>query len=171
VNLVTDGLPALALGVDPTDKSIMKRQPRRKDESVVTRTMGWIIIAQGVFIAFCSLLAFWFVWQVEGEGIERARTACFIVLSCSQLFHSFNCRSMQDSIFTLGIFTNTKLVLATLVSFCMQMAVVYIPALQSVFKTQPLGVNDWILVLVISSFPLWAMELIKLVTRLVKGRN
>jgi hypothetical protein len=53
----------------------------------------------------------------------------------------------------------------------MQMAVVYIPALQSVFKTQPLGVNDWILVLVISSFPLWAMELIKLVTRLVKGRN
>lgn len=171
VNLVTDGLPALALGVDPTDRSIMKRQPRRKNESVVTRTMGWIIIAQGMFIAFCSLLAFWFVWKVEGEGIERARTACFIVLSCSQLFHSFNCRSMRDSIFTLGFFTNTKLVLATLVSFSMQMAVVYVPALQSVFKTQPLGVNDWILVLVISSFPLLAMELVKLVMRLVKGRN
>ncbi len=166
VNLVTDGLPALALGVDPTDKKIMKRPPRIKDEPVITRKMGMIILLQGAFIAFCTLLAFFLVRFVEGESTERARTASFIVLACSQLFHSFNCRSTHESIFSLGFFTNTKLVYATLISFLLQMAVVYIPFLQVVFKTEPLSWFDWFLVLIISSFPLVAMELVKLFTRL-----
>jgi len=133
---------------------------------VVTRQMGWLILAQGAFIAFCSLLAFWFVLYVENEGIERARTACFIVLACSQLFHSFNCRSTHESLFTLGIFTNTKLLWATFVSFLLQMSVVYIPVLQGIFKTQPLGLYDWIMVLLISSFPLLAMEIVKIFIRM-----
>jgi P-type Ca2+ transporter type 2C len=166
VNLVTDGLPALALGVDPTDKKIMKRPPRLKDETVITRKMGTIILLQGAFIAFCTLLAFFLVRFVEGESIVRARTASFIVLACSQLFHSFNCRSTHESIFSLGFFTNTKLVYATLISFMLQMAVVYVPFLQVVFKTEPLGWFDWIMVLVISSFPLVAMELVKLFNRM-----
>ncbi len=166
VNLVTDGLPALALGVDPAGKNIMKQPPRLRDEAVVTKTMGYLIIAQGIFIAFCALLAFWFVLDIEKEGLERARTACFIVLSCSQLFHSFNCRSRTESIFSLGLFTNTKLLWAALISFILQMSVVYIPVLQVIFKTQPLGLYDWLLVLLISSFPLWAMEIIKFVNHL-----
>ena len=140
----------------------MKRPPRKKNESVITREMGGMILLQGAFIAFCSLLAFYLVYFVEDEGIERARTASFIVLACSQLFHSFNCRSAQESIFSLGFLTNSKLVYATLLSFALQMSVVYIPFLQTVFKTQPLGWFDWIMVLVISSFPLWAMEMVKL---------
>jgi P-type Ca2+ transporter type 2C len=171
INLVTDGLPALALGVDPVNKKIMQLPPRLKNESVVTRNMGILIIAQGIFIAFCSLLAFWLVLHFENEGIERARTACFIVLSCSQLFHSFNCRSRHDSIFTLGLFTNTKLIWATLISFLLQISVVYIPALQVIFKTQSLNATDWILVLVISSFPLLAMEIVKLVARLFRKKD
>ena len=166
INLVTDGLPALALGIDPTDKKIMRRPPRQKNEHVVTRQMGWLILAQGAFIAFCSLLAFWFVLYVENEGIERARTACFIVLACSQLFHSFNCRSTHESLFTLGVFTNTKLLWATFVSFLLQMSVVYVPFLQGIFKTLPLGLYDWIMVLLISSFPLVAMEIVKVFIRL-----
>lgn len=162
VNLVTDGLPALALGVDPIDRHIMKHPPRPKNESVLTHGMGTLIILQGAFIAFCSLLAFYLVYYVENEGIESARTASFIVLACSQLFHSFNCRSNRDSIFKLGFLSNKNLVYATLFSFALQMAVVYIPFLQSVFKTQPLGLLDWIMVLIISSFPLLAMELVKL---------
>jgi Ca2+-transporting ATPase len=165
VNLVTDGLPALALGVDPTDKKIMNRSPRNINESVLTRHMGGIIFMQGAFIAFCSLLAFSLVYFVEKEGIERARTASFIVLACSQLFHSFNCRSSRESIFTLGFLSNIKLVYATLVSFLLQMAVVYVPFLQTIFRTQPLGLFDWVMVLIISSFPLWAMELVKLYKR------
>jgi Ca2+-transporting ATPase len=130
--------------------------------------MGGIIFIQGAFIAFCSLLAFCLVYFVEKEGIERARTASFIVLACSQLFHSFNCRSNHESIFSLGFFSNISLVYATLISFALQMAVVYIPFLQTVFKTQPLGLFDWVMVLVISSFPLLAMEVVKLVKRMIR---
>lgn len=172
VNLVTDGLPALALGVDPIDKKIMQRPPRMKNESVISWQMGGTMLMQGAFIAFCSLLAFYLVYFVEGEGIERARTASFIVLACSQLFHSFNCRSTHESIFSLGFLTNSKLVYATLLSFILQMSVVYVPFLQTVFKTKPLGLFDWVMVLVISSFTLWAMELVKLYRRWsAKGRN
>ncbi|MDD4938981.1 MAG: calcium-transporting P-type ATPase, PMR1-type [Candidatus Omnitrophica bacterium] len=161
VNLVTDGLPALALGVDPVDPGIMKRPPRRTDEAVVTKPRAFLMLGQGAFIAFCSLFAFTFVLFVEKEGLARARTAAFIVLACSQLFHSFNCRSMTESLFKIGIFSNKKLILATTFSFFLQMSVVYIPFMQRVFKTEPLGAFDWILVIAVSSFPLWAMEAVK----------
>ena len=162
VNLVTDGLPALALGVDPVDPHIMRRPPRRPDESVVTRKRAFLMLGQGAFIAFCSLLAFMFVLFVEKGGIDRARTAAFIVLSCSQLFHSFNCRNLDISLFKIGVFSNIKLVLACCISFFLQMLVVYVPFLQRVFKTEALGLFDWVLVILISSFPLWAMEAVKL---------
>ncbi|MBN2764009.1 MAG: calcium-transporting P-type ATPase, PMR1-type [Bacteroidales bacterium] len=170
VNLVTDGLPALALGMDPIDKDVMKKPPRKLNESVLTQSGGGMMLTQGAFIAFCSLLAFWFVLSVESEGLTRARTACFIVLACSQLFHSFNCRNNDKSLFKIGIFGNKKLVAATLISFTLQMLVVYVPFLQTVFKTEALGFNDWVMVLVISSFPFWAMELVKL-TRNLGGRK
>ncbi len=165
VNLVTDGLPALALGVDPVDPRIMKRRPRKANEAVVTKQRAFLMLAQGAFIAACSLLAFSFVLFIEKEGIGRARTAAFIVLSCSQLFHSFNCRNMTESLFKIGIFTNKKLILAASISFFLQMAAVYVPFLQNVFKTEPLGIFDWVLVIAISSFPLWAMEVIKAINK------
>lgn len=161
VNLVTDGLPALALGVDSVDPNIMKYPPRPPNEPVVTRARAFLMLAQGAFIAFCSLAAFSFVLFIEKEDITRARTAAFVVLACSQLFHSFNCRSMRESLFKIGLFTNKKLIWATLSSFLLQMLVVYMPFLQKVFKTEALGLFDWVLVVIISSFPLWAMELIK----------
>jgi len=165
INLVTDGLPALALGVDPVDPEIMKRQPRPPDEPVITRERGLLMLAQGAFIAACSLIAFSFVLFVEDEGIERARTAAFVVLACSQLFHAFNCRSRTESLFKIGVFTNDKLLLATGISFVLQMAVVYTPPLQMVFKTLPLSLLDWVLVVGLSSMPLWAMEIFKYVRR------
>jgi Ca2+-transporting ATPase len=171
VNLVTDGLPALALGVDPVDPNVMKRPPRAPNESVVTKRRAFLMLAQGSFIAMCSLLAFTLVLFVEKEGIGRARTAAFIVLSCSQLFHSFNCRSFTESLFKIGVFTNKKLILATGISFLLQMVVVYVPFLQKVFKTEALGVFDWLLVIIISSFPLWAMEVFKKVRKSISVRH
>jgi Ca2+-transporting ATPase len=165
VNLVTDGLPALALGVEPVDMNVMRRPPRRTNEAVVTKQAAFLMLAQGGFIAFCSLFAFYFVLSVEKEGIERARTAAFIVLSCSQLFHSFNCRNMTESLFKIGILTNKNLIAAVVLSFILQMAVVYAPFLPRIFKTEPLGVTDWVLVILISSLPLWAMELCKIFYR------
>ncbi|MFA6349298.1 MAG: calcium-transporting P-type ATPase, PMR1-type [Candidatus Omnitrophota bacterium] len=161
VNLITDGLPALALGVDTVAPDIMRRVPRKTSEPVITKKMASLILIQGSFIAFCSLAAFCFVYFLEKEGLDRARTAAFVVLSCSQLFHSFNCRNASLSIFKIGFLTNKKLILAVSVSFALQMAVVYIPFFNTVFKTQPLGILDWLMVLMISSLPLWAVEAAK----------
>ena len=165
VNLVTDGLPALALGMDPAEPGVMQRLPRKPHESVVTKQRALLMLTQGAFIAFCSLLAFSFVLFVEKEGIGRARTAAFIVLACSQLFHSFNCRSMTESLFKIGLFSNKKLIAATFISFLLQMAAVYLPFSQNIFKTEPLSLFDWLLVITISSFPLWAMEILKAINK------
>ncbi|PIU40940.1 MAG: ATPase [Candidatus Omnitrophica bacterium CG07_land_8_20_14_0_80_42_15] len=165
VNLVTDGLPALALGVDPASPNIMEQPPRPTDEAVVTKKRAFLMLVQGSFIAACSLLAFVFVLFIEDGSLARARTAAFIVLSCAQLFHSFNCRNMTESLFKIGLFTNKKLILAALISFLLQMSVVYLPFINGIFKTEPLGLFDWILVIAISSFPLWAMEIVKKINK------
>jgi P-type Ca2+ transporter type 2C len=127
----------------------------------MTRTHAVRILLQGAMLAACSLAAFIFVLYVEGEGIQRARTAAFIVIAVSQLFHSFNCRNQRESLFTIGVFSNPKLVLAVLISFGLQIVVVTIPFLQGVFKTASLTLIDWGMIVVLSSFPLWAMEAVK----------
>ena len=165
VNLVTDGLPALALGVDPIDPNVMKRPPRPPKEPVVTKQRAFLMLAQGAFIAFCSLVAFSFVMFVEKEGLPRARTAAFVVLACSQLFHAFNCRSQTESLFKIGVFTNTKLLLANGISFLLQMMVVYVPFFRTVFKTESLPAFDWVMVIALSSLPLWAMEVLKAINK------
>ena len=158
INVVTDGFPAFALGIDPIDPNIMERSPRSRNEAIITRQSIFSILGQGVFIALCSLLSFVFVLFVEKSSIERARTVAFIVLSCAQLFHAFNCRSMRKSLFRIGIFTNKKLIYAALLSFSLQIAVVNISFFQKIFKTEPLSLLDWLFIALISSFPLWAVE-------------
>jgi len=169
VNLVTDGLPALALGMDPVDANIMQRPPRNTKEAVVTSKRVILMLIQGGFIAFCTLLAFCFVLFIEKEGLERARTAAFTVLVCSQLFHSFNCRHMRESIFRIGILTNKNLIAATISSFGFQMMMIYTPFFQKVFKIQALGFFDWVLVVLISSLPLWVMEFFKMVFKRIQS--
>jgi Ca2+-transporting ATPase len=144
----------------------MKRSPRPPEEPVVTRSRGLLMLVQGAFIAACSLGAYALVLFVEDEGLGRARTAAFAVLAVSQLFHSYNCRSLTESLFKIGVFTNKSLLLATGVSFVLQMAVVYLPPLQTVFKTEPLGLVDWLLVIAISSLPLWGTEIYKTMHKL-----
>jgi P-type Ca2+ transporter type 2C len=165
VNLVTDGLPALALGVDPVDKNIMERPPRKPDEPVVTGARGWLIGLQGVMIAACSLGAFLFVLLYEKEGLEIARTAALATLACSQLFHAFNCRSMRESLFKLRILSNPQLVGAVALSFMLQMAVIYVPFLQPIFKTTALSLIDLGAIMVFSTLPLWIMEVVKALNR------
>ncbi|MBC7363438.1 MAG: calcium-transporting P-type ATPase, PMR1-type [Candidatus Aminicenantes bacterium] len=161
VNLVTDGFPALGLGFDPPDRDIMNRPPRKPNEPIVDRKRAVLMILQGMFIALSTLAAYFYVLNVEKEGIVRARTAAFIVLSVSQLFHALNSRSQMKSIFELGFFTNLKLIWAILVSLVLQLAVVYVPFLQKIFKTQNLTAFDWVLIFVLSSLTLWLMEVIK----------
>jgi len=166
VNLITDGLPALALGMEPVDRDIMRRPPRRADEPIVNRARGLLILAQGAFIGFCALLAFCFVLFVEKEGLDRARTAALIALASAQLFHAFNCRCQRTSLFKLGLFSNPKLLLASGLSLLLQFGIIYLPFAQKIFKVVPLGPVDILVLVLISSFPLWAMELIKAIPSL-----
>jgi Ca2+-transporting ATPase len=168
VNLVTDGLPALALGVDPVDPNIMERPPRKTDEPVVTGARAWLIGLQGTLIAACSLAAFLFVYLYEKEPLEMARTAALATLACSQLFHAFNCRSMRESIFKLKFSTNPQLVVAVVGSFLLQMAVIYLPFFQPIFKTRTLSLLDLGAIMVFSTLPLWIMELVKALNRRFK---
>jgi Ca2+-transporting ATPase len=171
VNLVTDGLPALALGMDPVDPGIMNKKPRLSSAAVVGRKNGLLMLWQGLFIALCTLFAFGVVLFYRKESIEAARTAAFMVLACSQLFHAFNCRSNTESIFKLGFLTNPKLLLAVGISFILQVVITELPFSHAVFKTVDLVWQDWVLILVVSSFPLWAMEIVKWLCRIFAERK
>jgi len=161
VNLVTDGFPALALGMDPVDPDNMNMPPRRPDERFITKRRARIIIMQGLFIAFCSLFAFFYIYYIENGGIDRARTGAFFVLTCSQLFHSFNCRSTSKSIFSLGFLSNPGLLLACVVSFALQILIMYMPVTDRIFRISPLDMKDLAIAVLFSTLPLWAMEIVK----------
>jgi len=164
VNLVTDGPPALALGMEKIDPNLMNRPPRPPAEPVVTKQGGLLMIAQGLLMAICALITFWVVLDGNEElNLTRARTFAFVTLACSQLFHAFNCRNLSKSLFKIGPFGNLPLVAATAISFGVQVAVVHVPLLSGWFKTEALSLADWAIILAIASIPLWVVEIGKLV--------
>ncbi|MHB8917305.1 MAG: calcium-translocating P-type ATPase, SERCA-type, partial [Desulfocucumaceae bacterium] len=152
VNLVTDGLPALALGVDPADRDIMNRKPRPPEESIFAQGLLWRALGSGSFIALCVLAVFWAAWAGSGN-LDLARTMAFNSLVLSQLFFVFTCRSERHSIIELGLLTNPKLVLAVLCSGALQVAVIYSPFMRTVFHTVPLDAPQWLFILAVSALP------------------
>lgn len=149
VNLATDGLPAIALGVDPPDKDIMRQQPRVKGESIFARGLWEKIVVRGCLIGVCTLLSF-MVGRYYGMNLATCRTIALCTLVMSQLLHVFECRSERHSIFEIKIFSNIYLMGAVLVSITMVACILYIPFLASVFNTVPLKMNQWFLVLFFS---------------------
>jgi len=154
VNLVTDGLPAMALGIEPPEPGIMNRGPRPKNESIFAHGLGWIIFSRGTYIAAITITAFLvgFVGaRINGiDGLPLARTMAFTTLVFAQLFYVFECRSERYSPFELGFFTNKFLVGAVSCSVFMQLSVLYIPFMQGVFKTVPLCGWEWLVILFLS---------------------
>lgn len=146
VNLATDGLPAIALGVDPPDKDIMMQQPREKGESIFSRGLWSKIVIRGCLIGICTLLSF-MTGRLYGMDLATCRTLALITLVMSQLLHVFECRSERHSIFEIKIFTNPYLVGAVLVSIAMVCSILYIPFLAGVFNTVPLDLGQWAIVL------------------------
>lgn len=146
VNLVTDGLPAIALGFDPPEKDIMMRSPRGTKENIFSNGLLKLIIFRGVLIGLCTLAVFisilYFTWNVE-----TARTGAFVTLVATQLIHVFECKSERKNIFEIPVFNNLYLVMAVICSLIMIIGVVYIPFFQEVFKTVALSMEDWVLVL------------------------
>ena len=183
VNLITDTLPALALGVDPGDKDVMKEKPRNPKESLFAGGSGVRMGLNGLLIGLLTLAAFvigakvytndtslfpLFPKNISEEALTHAQTMAFVVLSVSQLFHAFNMRHPEKSIFQLGIFSNKYLIAAVLVGIFLQDVVITIPALRSVFGVYDLLAKDWIIVGLLSIMPLVLNEIVKLIKRIVK---
>jgi Ca2+-transporting ATPase len=168
INLVTDGAPALALGVDPAGAGVMTRRPRPRGEGVVTRRMWAGIFFVGVVMAAGTLVVLDASLPgglIEGSGSMRyAQTMAFTTLILFQLFNVLNARSDERSAFS-GLFKNHWLWGAILLSLALQAAVIYIPFLQHAFSTVSLSLNDWLRCLLVASSVLWLRELSKIVTR------
>ena len=168
VNLVTDGAPALALGVDPADPEIMDQPPRSRREGVITRSMWSGIVFVGVVMAIGTLLVLGASLRaglIEGSGSLRyAQTMAFTTLVFFSLFTVFNSRSDTESAFR-RLFSNGWLWLAVLLSLLLQFAVIYVPVLQQAFSTVSLSFIDWLLCAAVASSVLWLRELSKLVVR------
>ena len=153
VNLVTDGLPAMALGVDPIDPDVMRRPPRPPGESVFSRGLSRKIISRGLQIGLSTLGVFCYGYLML-DDLPLARTMAFCTLVCCQLFHVYDCRSKILTIFEIGFFSNKYLVLATGCSLLMLLAVLYLPGLQSIFSTVPLTLADCVVIIVVAG---WTM--------------
>ncbi len=146
VNLVTDGLPAIALGLDPAENDIMMRKPRGAKDHIFSHGLLKLIVSRGIFIGLSTLGVFVSILYFV-DSVELARTGAFMTLVMTQLIHVFECKSETKNIFEIPIFNNIPLILAVLCSLVMILGVVYIPALQTIFETVPLGLNEWLLIL------------------------
>ncbi|MEW5933705.1 MAG: HAD-IC family P-type ATPase, partial [Bacillota bacterium] len=150
VNLVTDGLPALALGVEPAEPDVMNRPPRSPQESIFARGLLWRILGRGLFIGLASLAVFcWGLYAPAsgGANLDGARTMAFACLVIAQLVHAFHCRSETRSLLESSPGGNPALVGAVAVSLAMLLAVIYLPWVAPFFHTVPLGWQQWLVVL------------------------
>jgi Ca2+-transporting ATPase len=152
VNLVTDGLPALALGVDPPSPDVMSRPPRPPKESVFARGLGTKIAFRGVLIGVSTLVVFGLALGPLTLGLRTARTMALATLVFSQLFHVFDVRSDKRSFWEVGIWSNPWAVVAVASSVAMLLSVIYLPSLAILFKVSPLSAQAWILVMLASTF-------------------
>ena len=141
VNLVTDGLPGIALGLDPVGEDIMKRKPVSAESGLFSGKMPFLIIFRGILIGLCTLGAFALVNYTTGN-VDAARTTAFMTLVMAQIVHSLECRSETKGLFQSGVRDNLWLLSAGAFSLLMMLAVVYVPALQGVFKTIELSVSQ-----------------------------
>ncbi len=162
INLVTDGLPGLALAVEPVEKGAMKRPPRHPSESIFARGLGihilWVGLLMGVVSIFVQALSI-------KTGHPGWQTMVFTVLCLSQMGHVLAIRSETESLFAQGVLSNKPLVGAFVITFALQMATVYIPFLNPIFKTTPLAWNELAFTLALSAVVFVAVEVEKLVKR------
>ena len=165
MNLVTDGIPALALAVDPKAPDLMKRRPRRPDAKLLDGKRLVAVGVEGLMLSVIALGAF--VYSLYGwhQTVEEARTVAFTVIVVAQLMHAFNCRSERLSLFQVGLLTNRALLWAVLLSLVMQLAVLTLPAAQPIFKVAPLPLEDWEMMAAVVLLPLIIVEAAKWIKR------
>ena len=158
VNLVTDGLPGLALAAEPAERGIMRRPPRPPQESLFAQGLGWSIVRIGLLLAaLCLGVQHWAIQS----GDTHWQTMVFTVLTLAQMALVLAIRSENDSLFTIGLFSNKPLLGAVLLTFALQMATIYVPWLNPIFKTQPLALWELALCMGLAALVFVAVELEK----------
>ena len=171
VNLVTDGLPALALGLDPDDEDVMSLPPRDPQESIFAGGLMGKIAGQGILIGFNTLLVFLLALFRLELGLPAARTMAFCTLVFSQLFFVFSCRSEKKSLPQTSLTRNKFLIAAVFISLIMQLLVIYHPFLNNIFQTQILNGWQWAIVLVFSSCSTVVLEIINKIIRNTESKK
>jgi Ca2+-transporting ATPase len=165
INLVTDGLPGLALSAEPGEAGIMRRPPRPPEESIFAHGMWQHVVWVGLLIGGLSIAAQ--AWSYR-TGATHWQTVVFTVLTLSQLFHALAVRSERTALFRLGLASNLPLLGAVLLTVGLQLAVIYVPALNPIFRTEPLPPADLAACFGIASLVLVAVEIEKALVR--RGR-
>jgi Ca2+-transporting ATPase len=156
VNLVTDGLPGLAYAMEPAEKNIMERSPRHPQENIFTGMWSQIIWIGLLMGGLCIFTQSWAI--SSGRDQAHWQTMVFTVLCLSQMGNAFSIRSERQSFFSLGVFSNMSMMSAVLLTFVLQMAVIYVPVFNTIFKTAPLSLFELTITLLISTVVFIAVE-------------
>jgi Ca2+-transporting ATPase len=158
INLMTDGLPALALAVEPAEGDVMKRPPRHPKESIFAHGLGlhaiWVGLLMGGIVLFVQ------AWSIK-TGHAHWQTMVFTVLCLTQLGHVLAIRSEKESLFKIGLLSNKPLLGAVILTFGLQMATIYVPFLNPIFKTMPLDLDELFISLGLASIIFFAVEIEK----------
>ncbi|UCH51017.1 MAG: calcium-transporting P-type ATPase, PMR1-type [Chloroflexota bacterium] len=170
VNLATDGLPAIALSVDPPELDIMNQKPRPRKQSIFTGPVLRYLTSAGIWTTLVALAVF--LWALSsGRDHSEAQTMCFVTLILVQFFNAFNCRSLEYSLFKIGPFANKWLLLAIGWECIMLGLVVYLPFLQGPFNTYALTLTDWTIAILSASTIFIAAEIYKLISSLLRPKG
>ena len=167
INLVTDSFPAIALGLEPIDKDIMKKKPIDSKKSIFADGLWGKIFVEGIMIGMLTLFAFSLGNKLF--GLEVGRTMAFVSLSMLELTHSFNVRS-EESIFKIGVFKNIYLVGAFALGLILQVSVVIIPQIARIFDVVQLNKIQWIYTILISISPIFILEIQKKINEIKFGK-
>jgi Ca2+-transporting ATPase len=170
INLITDALPALALGVEPAEPDVMSRQPHPPSQPVITRKDAILILYHGMVIAAAAAIAFYVVYRGNEANTPLARTAAFATIAFAQLLFSFGCRSQKYTMPQLGFFTNRWLIAAIAVSFLLQLTVLITPWLRPLFKVEPGLGSYWLVIALLALLPVTFVEVEKIIRTALRAR-
>jgi Ca2+-transporting ATPase len=176
MNLITDGLPALALGVNPSEKNIMERKATKRRDQILSKKRLGMILWQGLVLTIGSLFMYFIGPKLFNthsllHDKDVFHTCVFTTLVLTQLFHSYNFRFEDKGIFRKGIFENKILNLSILGSILLQVALIYVPFLQRIFSTTSLNAYQWLMVLASSIVPVILINLINEIMYYIKRRE
>jgi Ca2+-transporting ATPase len=162
INLISDGLPALALAMEPPEPDVMRRPPRPPDEPIISIARGALMVSHGALIASVASICFFLLWSRDDSSLATARSATFATIAFAQLFYSFSCRSRRHTMPQVGFWSNLYIFAAIALSASLQIAIMTLGFARPIFGAVSHGLTEWFLILLLSVIPVTAIEVAKL---------